>query len=149
MNMPERGFSLIELMIVVAIVAVLSAVAIPQYQDYVTRAKWTVNLTQLEPVRLAVAECLQNEGGLATACDSAGEIGLSALPMPQYASGAITLTASSASELVASIIGSASAGQCRVDAIGTISDGQLGWRLVNVANGALPACGRQKTGVGA
>ena len=63
---PQAGFSLIELMIVVAIVAVLAAVAIPQYQDYVTRARWSGNLTQLEPVKLAIAECLQQNGGDAT-----------------------------------------------------------------------------------
>ena len=54
----QQGFSLIELMIVVAIIAVLSAVAVPQYQQYLTRAKWSVNLTQIEPVKLAIAECL-------------------------------------------------------------------------------------------
>lgn len=144
-----QGFSLIELMIVVAIVAVLSAVAIPQYQDYVTRAKWTVNLTQLEPLKLAIAECLQNQGGDATACDTATKLGLTALPTPQHASGIITLAAAGSSELTASITGNSGAGGCKVQAVGTLADGLLNWTLTNVANGTQPACTRQKTGVGA
>lgn len=143
-----RGFSLIELMIVVAIVAVLSAVAVPQYQDYVTRARWTVNLTQLEPLKLAIAECLQNQGGDTTACDTAGKLGLTALPTPQHASGAITLTATSSSELKVAITGSPAAGNCKVEATGAISDGLLGWVLTNVANGTQAACTRPQTGVG-
>lgn len=143
-----QGFSLIELMIVVAIVAVLSAVAIPQYQDYVTRAKWTVNLTQLEPLKLAIAECLQNQGGDATACDTAAKLGLTALPTPQHASGAITLVAAGSSELTASIIGNTGAGSCKVQAVGSLADSLLNWTLGNVANGTQPACTRQKTGVG-
>lgn len=144
-----RGFSLIELMIVVAIVAVLSAVAVPQYQDYVTRAKWTVNLTQIEPLKLAIAECLQNQGGDATACDTAAKLGLTTLPTPPHASGAITLVAASSSELTASIVGNTSAGGCKVQAVGTLGDGLLNWTLGNVANGTQPACTRQKTGIGA
>lgn len=145
---PQAGFSLIELMIVVAIVAVLAAVAIPQYQDYVTRARWSGNLTQLEPVKLAIAECLQQNGGDATGCDSAAELGMAALPQPQHASAAMTLTAADASSLTATVLGTASAGNCRVDAVASLDDGQLRWTLGNVANAGNPACTRQQTGVG-
>lgn len=144
----QAGFSLIELMIVVAIVAVLAAVAIPQYQDYVTRARWSGNLTQLEPIKLAIAECLQQNGSDAAGCDSASELGMAALPQPQHARAAVTLTAADADSLTATLLGTASAGSCRVDAVASLSDGQLRWTLTNVADGATPACTRQQTGVG-
>lgn len=147
MRISARGFSLIELMIVVAIVAVLSAVAVPQYQDYLTRARWSVNLTQVEPFKLAVAECLQQEGGLATACNTAEKIGLSALPTPQHSAGALTLANTGNDTLVATVTGNARAGDCAVTLTGTLTDDVLSWTLANVANGATPACTRQRTGV--
>ena len=60
----QQGFTLIELMIVVAIIGILAAVAIPAYQDYTVRAKVTEGLNLAAAAKLAVAETWQSNGSL-------------------------------------------------------------------------------------
>ncbi|HWT70961.1 MAG TPA: pilin, partial [Oxalicibacterium sp.] len=63
MKKAQQGFTLIELMIVVAIIGILAAVAIPQYQNYIVRAKLSKIAPVVDPVKLAVAEYAQNNNG--------------------------------------------------------------------------------------
>lgn len=58
----QKGFTLIELMIVVAIIAILAAIAIPQYQDYTKRAKVSEGLVLADAAKLAVTETYQTKG---------------------------------------------------------------------------------------
>jgi type IV pilus assembly protein PilA len=70
----QQGFTLIELMIVVAIIGVLAAVAVPAYQDYVSKSQVTAALAEIDPGKLQVDAQL-NEGLSAAITSSAG-IGL-------------------------------------------------------------------------
>lgn len=69
MKKVQQGFTLIELMIVVAIIGILAAVAIPQYQDYTIKAKIANALTAVDSLKTAVALCAQEAGGVLTSCD--------------------------------------------------------------------------------
>src|SRR5271168_3555937 len=62
MKTMQKGFTLIELMIVVAIIGILAAIALPAYQDYTVRAKVSEGLVQAEAAKIAVAESFQSNG---------------------------------------------------------------------------------------
>jgi type IV pilus assembly protein PilA len=68
----QQGFTLIELMIVVAIIGILAAIAIPAYQDYTIRAKVTEGLNAVAPAKQSVAEYYITVGKMPTDADAAG-----------------------------------------------------------------------------
>ena len=56
----EKGFTLIELMIVIAIIGILAAVAVPQYGQYTKRAKFADIVAQASNYKIPVTECIQD-----------------------------------------------------------------------------------------
>ncbi|WP_104422870.1 pilin [Methylobacter tundripaludum] len=70
MKKAQQGFTLIELMIVVAIIGILAAVAIPAYQDYTIKAKIGNALTSVDALKTAVGVCAQEAGGILTNCST-------------------------------------------------------------------------------
>ncbi len=95
----QKGFTLIELMIVVAIIGILAAVAIPSYQNYTKKAKFTEVVQATAPIKQAIDECVQSQGltgdGSTTAVSgcSAGSNGVpSAMPSATGYVGTIALT---------------------------------------------------------
>ena len=97
-NKMQKGFTLIELMIVVAIIGILAAIAIPAYQDYTIRAKVTEGLNLADAAKTSVAESFQS-GGLTPGLSAAATAWNGSFIATKYvsniqitaASGAITI----------------------------------------------------------
>ncbi|MFM2323119.1 MAG: pilus assembly protein PilA [Pseudomonadota bacterium] len=71
----QKGLTLLELMIVIAIIGILAAIAIPGYQNYSNRAKFAELIQGTAPFKLAVITCMHEHDNL-TACGTPGQNGI-------------------------------------------------------------------------
>jgi type IV pilus assembly protein PilA len=143
MKKAQQGFTLIELMIVVAIVGILAALALPAYQDYVVRSKVSEAMARLAESKTSVAEWYASNGAAAfpTTAASVGvntvgthyirSVNWDASPATEGAPGAaaqITVT-------LANTLDSKVQGQIITMAISDTANGMIVWRCGNTTDG--------------
>src|SRR5262245_4987788 len=93
MKKVQQGFTLIELMIVVAIIGILAAIAIPAYQDYTIRAKVSEPMTFADAAKVSVSEYFQTVGSMPA---NVGAAGFSTAPSQYVAAYTYSATATQA-----------------------------------------------------
>jgi type IV pilus assembly protein PilA len=142
----QKGFTLIELMIVVAIIGILAAIALPAYQQYTRKAKFTEVVQSTSAVKLAMELCAQDFGNMTGCINGSNGVPLDlASGVGKYTASLTTTTpAPSATQatIVAAAVGSAATAQEGLKGetyilTGNIdSTGKLGWV---VSGGCLTA----------
>lgn len=117
----QQGFTLIELMIVVAIIAILAAIALPAYQDYTSRAKVSEVVVMAAPAKLAVSETSSSLGGLTNV--TSANVGYTFPGATKYVSG---ITVADGGEITAVSTVPGATGNIVLKAT-DVGNGQLTW----------------------
>ncbi len=143
----QSGFTLIELMIVVAIIGILAAIVIPQYRDYASRTKWANNVSAVRAVQVAIGECANDKQDVGHA-DCQTDVTLEAagyLPegfviantQTSYMSAAPTVAGN-----VITLVGTSEVGSCTITMTPNATTEAVLWTIQSSGAG----CGRSNTG---
>ncbi len=135
----QKGFTLIELMIVVAIIGILAAVALPAYQDYTVRAKVSEVILALSAPKTSISEYYATLGVMppsatSAAIDETGSKYISGIAYTTTGTDNATVTAT-----VQDLGNTAAVGDVVMVGTGTASTGKVGWVCGGTADTTLPA----------